>query len=162
MSRRGNTSSRKKASHSGPLSRSPHSTIDSMTLDQFVDTKRVEEKTTTAVTTTTTTTSTTVKTAIVEAKRNIVESKKDDKVKPPPRAVKTIRELIYWEYAKLIAKAAGFDKNYGFIMSRFMKLKNKRIRWSEIEKMTKRRCWKKENAYTVVQRKICQLIISSH
>jgi hypothetical protein len=31
-------------------------------------------------------------------------------VKPPPAAVKTIRELIYWEYAKLIAKAAGFEK----------------------------------------------------
>jgi hypothetical protein len=41
-------------------------------------------------------------------------------VKPPPAAVKTIRELIYWEYAKLIAKAAGFDKNYRFIMSRYI------------------------------------------
>lgn len=55
-------------------------------------------------------------------------------VKPPPRAVKTVRELIYWEYAKLIAKAAGFDKNYGFIMSRFMKLKNNQMHISDITK----------------------------
>jgi 5-methylcytosine-specific restriction endonuclease McrA len=46
--------------------------------------------------------------------------------------VKTIRELIYWEYAKLIAKAARFDKNYGFIMSKFKKLKNNHIRISDI------------------------------
>jgi hypothetical protein len=57
----------------------------------------------------------------VEAKSNIDVSVK---VKPPPTAVKTIRELIYWEYAKLISKAAGFDKNYRFIMSRFTKLKS--------------------------------------
>jgi hypothetical protein len=38
---------------------------------------------------------------------------------PTPAAVKTIRELIYWEYAHLIAKSAGFDKNYRFIMSRY-------------------------------------------
>jgi hypothetical protein len=55
-------------------------------------------------------------------------------VKPPPAAVKTIRELIYWEYAKLIAKSAGFDKNYRFIMSRYMKLKNKQIHISDISK----------------------------
>ncbi len=42
----------------------------------------------------------------------------------PPSAIKTIRDLIYWQYAKLIAKSAGFEENYGFIMSRFQKLKN--------------------------------------
>jgi hypothetical protein len=41
----------------------------------------------------------------------------------PPHAVKTVRELIFWEYSHLIAKAAGFDKNYRFIMSRYQKLK---------------------------------------
>ena len=41
----------------------------------------------------------------------------------PPYAVKTVRELIFWEYAHIIAKAAGFEKNYGFIMSRYQKLK---------------------------------------
>jgi hypothetical protein len=66
MSRRASTS-RKKTSSSGPLSQPPHSTIDSITLDGFLDTKKVEEKTTTAVITTTTTT-TTVKT--VKTKNN--------------------------------------------------------------------------------------------
>lgn len=35
----------------------------------------------------------------------------------PPTAVKTIKDLIYWEYAKLISESALHDrKNYGFIM----------------------------------------------
>jgi hypothetical protein len=34
-----------------------------------------------------------------------------------PKYVTTVRELIYWYYADLIARAAGFDKNYGFISS---------------------------------------------
>ena len=43
----------------------------------------------------------------------------------PPKAVKTIRELIYWVYAEqVIAPSAGFAKNYRFIMSRYQKLKN--------------------------------------
>ena len=56
------------------------------------------------------------------------------KITPPPRAVKNIRELIYWEYAKLIAKAAGFEKNYGFIMSKYMKLKKGEIKFSDISR----------------------------
>jgi len=48
----------------------------------------------------------------------------------PPRAVRTIRDLIYWQYAKLIAESAGFSKNYRFIMSRFKKLQNCEIQWS--------------------------------
>jgi hypothetical protein len=40
----------------------------------------------------------------------------------PPRHVQTVRELIYWQYAELIAKAAGFGGNYGFITSRYKKL----------------------------------------
>lgn len=56
------------------------------------------------------------------------------KVKPPPRTVKTIKDLIYWEYAKLIAKAAGFSNNYGFIMSRFLKLRSGEIKWSDLER----------------------------
>ncbi|MGI0083110.1 MAG: HNH endonuclease [Nitrosopumilaceae archaeon] len=68
------------------------------------------------------------------------------KVKPPPTAVKTIRELIYWEYSKLIAKAAGFDGNYRFIMSRFTKLKNNQMKISDFsededeEMMMEREC----------------------
>jgi len=52
------------------------------------------------------------------------------KIKPPPSAVKSIRELIYWEYAKLIAEAAKMDGNYRFIMNRYMKLKKGEIVWA--------------------------------
>lgn len=49
----------------------------------------------------------------------------------PPKAVKTIKDLIYWQYAKLISEPAGFGKkNYRFIMSRFTKLKSGEINWS--------------------------------
>jgi hypothetical protein len=30
----------------------------------------------------------------------------------PPKYVDTVRRLIYWQYAQLIAKAAGFEGNY--------------------------------------------------
>lgn len=50
----------------------------------------------------------------------------------PPKAVRTVRDLIYWQYAKLIAESAGYGKtkNYGFIMDRFKQLKNGEIQWS--------------------------------
>ncbi|MCZ7404393.1 MAG: HNH endonuclease [Candidatus Methanoperedens sp.] len=50
----------------------------------------------------------------------------------PPKAVRTVRDLIYWQYAKLIAESAGYGKtkNYGFIMDRFKQLKNEDIQWS--------------------------------
>lgn len=54
------------------------------------------------------------------------------RVVKPPTAVKTVRELIYWEYARLIARGAGFEGNYRFIMSRFQKLKRGEIHWSDI------------------------------
>ncbi|MCX6685069.1 MAG: HNH endonuclease [Methanoregula sp.] len=48
----------------------------------------------------------------------------------PPHAVKTVRELIFWEYAHLIAKAAGFEGNYRFIMSRFQRLRQGKMKMS--------------------------------
>jgi hypothetical protein len=48
----------------------------------------------------------------------------------PPKHVQTVRQLIYWEYAKLIAKAAGFEDNYGFITSRYKKLLSGEMKWS--------------------------------
>ncbi len=48
----------------------------------------------------------------------------------PPSAVKTVKDLILWQYAKLIARSAGFDKNYRFIMNRFKQLQNGKINWS--------------------------------
>lgn len=51
----------------------------------------------------------------------------------PHASVKTIRDLIYWEYAKLIAgSAVGDRKNYGFVMHTYQKLKNQQIKPSEI------------------------------
>lgn len=48
----------------------------------------------------------------------------------PPSMVKSIRDLIYWQYAKLIAKSAHMEQNYGFITSRFKKLTSGEIVWS--------------------------------
>jgi len=49
----------------------------------------------------------------------------------PPTAVKTIREEIYWQYAKLISKSAGFGINdRAFQMATFIKLRDRKIKWS--------------------------------
>lgn len=51
----------------------------------------------------------------------------------PPPAVKTIRDLIYWEYAKLISgSAVGDRKNYGFVMHTYQKLRTQQIKPSDI------------------------------
>ena len=49
----------------------------------------------------------------------------------PPSAVKTIRDLIYWQYAKIISESAGYGKRqYGFVMNRFKSLQSGKISWS--------------------------------
>jgi hypothetical protein len=48
----------------------------------------------------------------------------------PPKYVDTVRRLIYWQYAQLIAKAAGFEANYGFVVSRYKKLESGEMVWS--------------------------------
>jgi hypothetical protein len=48
----------------------------------------------------------------------------------PPPAVKTIRDQIFWQYAKLIAKSAGFKGQRAFQMSRFIQLRDGQIIWS--------------------------------
>lgn len=51
----------------------------------------------------------------------------------PPKNVKTVRELVYWEYAKLIAgSAVGDRKNYGFVMNAYNKLKEGKLHPSTI------------------------------
>jgi len=54
----------------------------------------------------------------------------------PDREVRTIRDLIYYQYAKIIAKSAlGPDakkSSYGFIKTTFRQLKSDEKRWSEI------------------------------
>ena len=57
----------------------------------------------------------------------------------PPPAVKTIRDLIYWEYAKLISGSTiGDRKNYGFIMYAFKRLQNQNIHPSAIIRENKK------------------------
>ena len=48
----------------------------------------------------------------------------------PPAAVRTIRDQIFWQYAKLIAKSAGLENQRGFQMSRFTQLRDGEIIWS--------------------------------
>lgn len=49
----------------------------------------------------------------------------------PPSIVKTIQDQIYWQYAKLISKSAGFGiKQRAFQMNRFIALRDGKIKWS--------------------------------
>ena len=49
----------------------------------------------------------------------------------PPSAVKTVRDLIYWQYAKIISDSAGIGKRqFPFVMDRFKKLTSGEIEWS--------------------------------
>jgi hypothetical protein len=54
----------------------------------------------------------------------------------PDREVQTIRDLIFYQYAKIIAKAAlGPDAKksaYGFIKTKFRELRDNREKWSDI------------------------------
>jgi hypothetical protein len=51
----------------------------------------------------------------------------------PPHAVKTVLDLIYWEYAKLIAGSALSNrKQFPFVMKKFKELQTGKIKWSEI------------------------------
>jgi len=51
----------------------------------------------------------------------------------PPPAIKTIKDLIFWEYAKLIAGSALSNrKNYGFVMHNFKQLQTGQKKWSDI------------------------------
>jgi hypothetical protein len=48
----------------------------------------------------------------------------------PPKYVETVRQLIFWQYAQLIAKAAGFKDQWGFVVSRYKKLASGEMKWS--------------------------------
>ncbi len=49
----------------------------------------------------------------------------------PPSAVKTIRDEIFWQYAKLISKSAGLGINArAFQMKKFKQLQSGEIKWS--------------------------------
>ncbi len=49
----------------------------------------------------------------------------------PPPAIKSIRDIIFYQYAKIISESAGYGKsNYGFIVGTWKKLKSGEIHWS--------------------------------
>jgi hypothetical protein len=58
----------------------------------------------------------------------------------PPPAVRCVRDLLYWQYAKIIAESAGVGKrNWGFVMSRFKRLQRGEMSWSGIREYVKER-----------------------
>lgn len=56
----------------------------------------------------------------------------------PPATVKTIRDLIYYQYAKIMAESAGLGHNYRFIMDRVSSLKKGEIKMSGILREVKK------------------------
>ncbi len=58
----------------------------------------------------------------------------------PPSVVKTVGDVLYWQYAKIIAVSAGFRKeDYGFVTSKFKQLKKGEISWNQIREYIKER-----------------------
>jgi hypothetical protein len=58
----------------------------------------------------------------------------------PPATVKTVGDVLYWQYAKIIAASAGFRKeDYGFVTAKFKQLKNGEISWNQIREYIKER-----------------------
>jgi hypothetical protein len=56
----------------------------------------------------------------------------------PPAIVKTLKDLLFWQYAKIIAESAGMgNRDYGFVMDKFKQLKQSQISWSEINQYIK-------------------------
>jgi len=49
----------------------------------------------------------------------------------PPPAVKTVKQVIYWQYAKIVSASAGMGKqSYGMIMNTYKNLCSGDINWS--------------------------------
>ncbi len=58
----------------------------------------------------------------------------------PPTAVRNLKDLLYWQYAKIIAQSAGMGKRqWAFIMDRFKKLQSGEIAWDSIREYVKER-----------------------
>ena len=56
----------------------------------------------------------------------------------PPAVVKNVRDLIFWQYAKIISESAGFGKkSWGFVMTKFKQLNEGEISWNEIREYIK-------------------------
>lgn len=58
----------------------------------------------------------------------------------PPPSIKTVGDLIFWQYAKIISDSAGLGKrNWGFVMNKFKQLQQGEIFWNEIREYVKER-----------------------
>lgn len=58
----------------------------------------------------------------------------------PPAAIRNLRDLLYWQYAKIIADSAGVGKRqWAFVMDRFKKLQSGEIAWDSIREYVKER-----------------------
>ncbi len=56
----------------------------------------------------------------------------------PPAAIHDLRDLLYWQYAKIIADSAGVGKKqWAFVMDRFKKLQSGEIAWDSIREYVK-------------------------
>ena len=56
----------------------------------------------------------------------------------PPAVVKSVKDLIFWQYAKIIAASAGIGKkDFPFVMSKFKQLRRGEIFWNEIREYVK-------------------------
>ena len=56
----------------------------------------------------------------------------------PPAAIRDLRDLLYWQYAKIIADSAGVGKKqWAFVMDRFKKLQSGEIAWDSIREYVK-------------------------
>jgi hypothetical protein len=66
----------------------------------------------------------------------------------PPAVVKNVRDLIFWQYAKIIAVSAGFRKDdYGFIINKLKQLSRQEISWNELREYVKEKEQNDECAY---------------
>jgi 5-methylcytosine-specific restriction endonuclease McrA len=58
----------------------------------------------------------------------------------PPSSVRTLQDLLYWQYAKIISGSAGAGRRqYAFVMDRFSKLRSGQISWNAIREYVKER-----------------------
>ena len=56
----------------------------------------------------------------------------------PPAAIRDLRDLMYWQYAKIIADSAGVGKKqWAFVMDRFKNLQSGDIAWDSIREYVK-------------------------
>lgn len=50
----------------------------------------------------------------------------------PPKAIRTVKDLIFWQYAKIIVKSSKLykegDVSHGFVMSKFKELVEVRLK----------------------------------